>query len=120
MSPREARESPLQLLKRLVFRVGPWGKQSLGHAVYWMKMILSLVVGILVSFLQLPGMISHVVFGTVCHLFVHLYVSSVLEVDIEAVMGGAGAVVSEGLMQCYAMFVLTWTGFNTLFYGSRK
>jgi asparagine N-glycosylation enzyme membrane subunit Stt3 len=120
MPPKDARESPLRLLKRFVFRAGPWEKQSLGHAVYWVKLLLSLLVGIVVAFLRLPGMISHIVFALACHLLVHLYVASVLEVEIETVMGGAGAVITEGLLQCYAMFILTWTGLNTLFHDWRK
>ena len=108
--------SPVELVTRFVQKKGPWHKKDLQLAIYWVKMILAVVTGLLVGLFGLTGAIGNLIHIGVCHLAVQLYVSSMSDVDIEAMFGTSGNVVFEGLMPCYAMFLLLWTAIHTLTY----
>jgi hypothetical protein len=118
--PRDAREGPARLVTRFLTNTGPWDKQSLSLASYWVKLLLSLIIGSLAGFLELSGMATHLCYGLACHLTIHLYVSSLLGVDVEALFGSAGALLMEGLFPSYAAFVLAWSVVTTVRYGLQK
>lgn len=112
MVGKSQRESPVSLISRLVTKTGPWDKKSLGLAVYWSKLILSVVLGIVVGLIGLKGAIGNLLYLSVPFLL-QFYVSGALNVDIEEVFGNAGAVAAEGMVPCYAIFVLIWTFIHT-------
>jgi hypothetical protein len=72
--------------------------------------------GIVAGYLNLSGMVTHVLYALMCHLTIHLYVTGQLGIDLEALCGNASAVLTEGLLQSYAAFLLTWSVITTVLY----
>lgn len=112
----EVKPSPLMLVTKFVQKKGPWNKKDLQFAIYWVKMILAVATGLFVGLMGLTGAIGNLIHIAVCHLAVQLFVSSMSDVDVEAMFGTSGTIVFEGLMPCYAMFLLIWTALHTMTY----
>jgi hypothetical protein len=117
--PKNARESesPVRLLARFVTNSGTWEKQSLALAAYWTKLVLSITMGIIAGFAGLSGIVAHMFYALTCHLSVHLYATYQLGLEIESLFDSASALLTEGLMQSYAGFVLAWSAVATIRYG---
>ena len=115
MKKEAASESPVALVLRFVRKEGPWEKKPLLEAVFWVKMILALVAGIALGVFRITGAIGNLVFIAVCGFAIQLYVTSVMGIDVDELLGNASSVLAEGALPCYAAFLLCWTMFNTLF-----
>lgn len=110
------RERPSQLINRFIKNEGPWEKEDLSNAVFWVKIVLSLALGIATGLLKLTGAIGNVAYIICVPLSVHMYVSSVMGIDITELFKSASGVMFEGSFPSYAAFVLSWSLIHTFFY----
>ena len=108
------KESPISLIARLITKKGPWEKKDLSLAIYWSKLFLSIIVGLIVGIIRLQGAIGNLIYLAV-PIIMQFYVSGALNVDVEKIFGNGNGVVFEGMLPCYAAFVLTWTIVHTIF-----
>ncbi|KAH0786522.1 hypothetical protein GPJ56_009593 [Histomonas meleagridis] len=108
------KESPISLVTRLITKKGPWEKKNLSLAIYWTKLILSIIVGLIVGIIRIQGAIGNLIYIAV-PVVMQFYVSGALNVDVDRIFGNGNGVIFEGMLPCYFAFVLTWTITNTLF-----
>lgn len=112
MGNKEQKESPISLVTRLATKAGPWNKKSLGLAIYWSKLLISIILGIIVGFVGIAGALGNLLYLSVPFLM-QFYVSGALNIDIEEMFGNASAVALEGMLPCYATYLLIWTLIHT-------
>ena len=107
--------SILHLLSKFSKKGETWNKKSLSRAVYWAKFFLGLALGAILGILRIQGSTGNMIYISI-PILIQYYVSGYLEIDIESLLDNASAVLIEGLIPCYASFLLVWTLINTFFY----
>jgi hypothetical protein len=80
-------------------------KDDLLDVVYWLRQVLSLILGMLWGVVPLTGAIGMILYLLLSSGFVYLYCTVYQGVDEEEV-GGAWELVKEGFMTSFAMFMV--------------
>ena len=115
MALKRRRPAPFTCMKMLFTRNHePWTKETLGTAIYFLKIILSLIFGLVVGFMRISGYIGNIAY-IIC-VAIQGLVTMVLKIDAEDILGTPSAPATEGIMQSYAIFLLAWIFVNTLYY----
>lgn len=104
-----------ELISKFLKRGENWDKKTLSLSVYWVKIILSFIMGIILGALKVEGATGNLVYLLVPALM-QFYVSGYLGVDIEEVLENGSGVFVEGMLPCYSLFVLAWSFVTTLSY----
>ncbi|KAF6032417.1 C20orf24 [Bugula neritina] len=82
-------------------------KDEFLDAVYWLRQIISLIMGILWGYLLLQGFIGLFTFLLTNCFVVYLYTTSYQNVDDEE-YGGMTEILKEGMMSSFATFLVSW------------
>ncbi|XP_070575598.1 GEL complex subunit OPTI-like [Ptychodera flava] len=82
-------------------------KDEFLDVVYWMKQILSILVGAIWGFIPLTGIIGIGLFGAVNTVVTYIYTMTFQKID-EDEYGGIWEIIKEGFMSSFAMFLVAW------------
>ena len=89
---------------------GAWTKEDfprLPAALFWLRLIIGLVLGVIAAVLDLRGQIGVVGYAVTSSVIVFLYYAKFLDVDVEDF--GNGSLISEGFMPGLGLYILTWS-----------
>ena len=75
-------------------------------AVYWLRQILALVVGLVWGLVPLTGWVGLLAFGATSQIVCMLYYTKYLDVDVEDF--GRWDLMKEGFMASFGCFLLVW------------
>lgn len=82
-------------------------KDDLLDVIYWMRLVVSIIVGILCGIVPLTGILGIVLYlGISCGL-IYAYCSIFQQID-EDEFGGMWEILKEGFMTSFAMFLINW------------
>ncbi|XP_077982095.1 GEL complex subunit OPTI-like [Glandiceps talaboti] len=90
-------------------------KDEFLDVIYWMKQIISIVLGAVWGFIPLTGIIGLGLFGAVNAGATYVYTMSFQRVD-EDEYGGVWEIIKEGFMSSFAMFMVAWIFVYTAIY----
>uniref|UniRef100_A0A5S6QPA4 Rab5-interacting protein n=1 Tax=Trichuris muris TaxID=70415 RepID=A0A5S6QPA4_TRIMR len=97
-----------ELWKRAITPSSDWSqKDDLLDAIYWLKQLVSAILGILWGTLPLRGSLAITVYFITCSCVSYLYVISFQRVDEEWI-GGMVEVIKEGFSTAFATFLVVW------------
>ncbi|CDW60252.1 Isy1 and Fringe and Rab5ip domain containing prot ein [Trichuris trichiura] len=97
-----------ELWKRAITPNADWSqKDDLLDAIYWLKQLVSALLGVLWGTLPLRGALAIAIYFLVCSCISHLYVTSFQRVDEEWI-GGLAEVIKEGFSTAFATFLVVW------------
>lgn len=82
-------------------------KDDLLDVIYWMRLVVSILLGILCGIVPLTGILGIVLYlGISCGL-IYAYCSIFQQID-EDEFGGMWEILKEGFMTSFAMFLINW------------
>ncbi|KFD53655.1 hypothetical protein M514_05571 [Trichuris suis] len=95
-----------ELWKRAITPNADWSqKDDLLDAIYWLKQLVSAILGVLWGTLPLRGALAIAIYFLACSCISHLYVTSFQRVDEEWI-GGLAEVIKEGFSTAFATFLV--------------
>lgn len=84
---------------------GMWQKDDLFNVLYWLRQVIGLMCGILFGLIPLQGFAGNLGFLAGCSFVCYVYYARFLQIDEEEY--GRWELVSEGLMNAYALFLVS-------------
>ncbi|KAK8882643.1 hypothetical protein M9Y10_045285 [Tritrichomonas musculus] len=104
-----------ELISKFLRKGERWDKKTLSLSVYWVKLILSIILGCVLGALKIQGATGNLIYILVPALM-QFYVSGYLGVDIEDVLENGSGVFVEGMIPCFSAFLLCWSFVTTISY----
>lgn len=100
--------TPSLFAKALNRNSASWTKEEVADVVFWMRLALSIVTGLLWGFIPLTGIVGFVGFAVVQVVVPSVYVQYYMRNIREKLYGGLGGLLKEATMPALALFLLTW------------
>jgi len=104
------------LLQKVISRSAPLDKTEALEALYWLKQIVGLIMGVVCGVVPFMGATGIALFLITAAALSHILAFFYLKVDENEV--GLSAALTEGGMTALAMFLLTWIVTFTVFHHS--
>lgn len=106
---KENQLSPIELIQKLIRKGETWEKKDLLNAIYWMKLLVSLSMGLILGFVGISnGMFGNMTYIITIAIGFQFVISSVFQIDVESILGNGSSAITEGLVPTYAAFLLMW------------
>ncbi|KAM7543198.1 hypothetical protein Aperf_G00000004583 [Anoplocephala perfoliata] len=104
--------------KAVTFRSVWTDKDEFLDVIYWMRQIVGLITGVLLGLIPIKGAYGIALFFAINCCVVYFYSSTFQTVDEED-YGGYGEILKEGLMTCFATFLVVWIVIYDTLYGTK-
>ncbi|CAF1212232.1 unnamed protein product [Adineta ricciae] len=106
----------IAFIKRALTPKATWThKEEFLDAVYWLRQVLSIIIGVILGILSVKGFMGILAFGVVSSLIVFIYATNIQNVDPEE-YGGIAEIIKEGFMTAFATFLVSWVVLYSTFY----
>jgi hypothetical protein len=116
LSATSSEHLTLAFIKRALTPNAIWThKEEFLDAVYWLRQVLSIILGIILGILSVKGFLGILAFGIISSLIVFIYATNVQNVDPEE-YGGIIEIIKEGFMTAFATFLVSWIVLYSAFY----
>ncbi|EAY19971.1 hypothetical protein TVAG_402250 [Trichomonas vaginalis G3] len=113
MAPKLEKESQISIVSRFLKGQGTWTKEDIKIALFWIKLLLGLVIGISLGFLRIKGFLTgFAIFVGVSVFLSQYWVNNVL--NAQDLFGERDSPVMEGLLNGLALMVFTWASIYTV------
>jgi len=110
----------LAFVKRALTPRATWThKEEFLDAVYWLRQVLGMIIGIILGILCVKGFMGILAFAAVSSLIVFFYTSNVQNVDPEE-YGGMMEIIKEGFMTGFATFLVSWIVLYSMFHTTKS
>eukprot|EP00475_Leptophrys_vorax_P012277 TRINITY_DN1869_c0_g1_i1.p1 TRINITY_DN1869_c0_g1~~TRINITY_DN1869_c0_g1_i1.p1 ORF type:complete len:167 (-),score=49.13 TRINITY_DN1869_c0_g1_i1:46-480(-) len=86
---------------------GLWEKDDLFTVLHWIRQVIGIVFGVIFGLIPLTGFIGNITFISTVSAICYLYYAKYLAIDEEEF--GRFELLSEGFMNAYALFLVSWT-----------
>ncbi|UJR30147.1 hypothetical protein I4U23_017687 [Adineta vaga] len=123
-APRLTATSSEQLtmafIKRALTPKATWThKEEFLDAVYWLRQVVSIILGVILGILLVKGFMGILTFGIISSLIVFFYATNIQNVDAEE-YGGILEIIKEGFMTAFATFLVSWVVLYSAFYTPKS
>ncbi|CAF0916458.1 unnamed protein product [Rotaria sordida] len=120
LSATSSEQLSIAFIKRVLTPKATWThKEEFLDAVYWLRQVLSIILGITLGLLSVKGFMGILIFGIISSLIIFIYATSVQNVDPEE-YGGIVEIIKEGFMTAFATFLVSWIVLYSAFYTSKS
>ncbi|CAF0850787.1 unnamed protein product [Adineta steineri] len=107
----------MAFIKRCLTPKATWThKEEFLDAVYWLRQVVSIIIGIIVGILSVKGFLGIITFGIISSLIVFIYATNFQNVDPEE-YGGIVEIIKEGFMTAFATFLVSWIVLYSAFHA---
>ncbi|CAF3120938.1 unnamed protein product [Rotaria socialis] len=108
LSATSSERVSMAFIKRALTPTASWThKEEFLDAVYWLRQVLSIIIGVILGALSIKGLLGMIIFAAISSLIVFIYASNVQNVDPEE-YGGMIEIIKEGFMTALATFLVSW------------
>ncbi|VDO01771.1 unnamed protein product [Rodentolepis nana] len=111
--------SVLATLRKSITAQSSWAdKDEFLDVVYWIRQVVGFLTAIILGIIPITGAYGILLFFAINCAFVYFYSTTFQTVDEEE-FGGYSEIIKEGLMTCFATFLVVWIVIYDTIYGSK-